>query len=84
MDKRENYVEEGSKLFLAFDELCQGATLGAIVAALTGMLAKILYHLPVDKREECLVNLEKTIREGIEQVPELEEALMQDGKQSDS
>lgn len=84
MEKREKMVEEGSILFFAINELCQGATSGAILACLTGMIAKVLYHLPVDMREKVLVDLEKTIREDIEHVPELEEALEQDGKQSDS
>lgn len=84
MDKNDKMAKEGAILLLAIEDFCQGATFGAIMAALMGMMAKVLYHLPVDKREIVLVDLEKNIREGIEHVPELEEALEEDGKQSDS
>lgn len=84
MDKNDKMAKEGAILFLAIEDLCQGATFGAIMAALMGMLAKVLYRLPVDKREKVLVDLENKIREGIEYVPELEEELEEDGKQSDS
>lgn len=77
-------VEESSILILAIEDLCQGKTFGAIMAALMGMMSKVLYHVSVDARERFLVDLEKKIRECIERVPELEEALEEDGKQSDS
>lgn len=84
MEKRKKMKEEGSLLLLAIDEFCQGFSFGAIIAALTGMMAKVLYHVSVENREVFLVNLEKTLREGIKHVPKLEEALKKDGKQSDS
>lgn len=84
MKKREKMVKEVSKLLFVIDEMCKGETFGAIVVALLVMMSKVLYHLPVDMREKVLVDLEKKIREGIELVPEFEEALNQDGKQSNS
>lgn len=84
MDKYDKMLEESSQLLLVLNEFCQGFSFGAIIAALTGVMAKVLYHLPVESREKILVDFDKSIRTAIEHVPELEEALEKDGKQSDS